>query len=91
MKCVIRTKNYHDMYLLNLPLSQNLEQKVNRVCWFIPEVLSGVSFKNTSGIFKEGKGKVKLSLCLTKHHAIKTYRGSGGIASRIIDLGTRWR
>jgi hypothetical protein len=37
------------------------------------------------------KVNVKLSLCLTKHHAMKTYWGSGGIASRIIDLGTRWR
>jgi hypothetical protein len=32
-----------------------------------------------------------LSLCLTKHHAMKTYCGSGGIAPRILDLGTRWR
>jgi hypothetical protein len=32
--------------------------------------------------------KVNLSLCLTKHHAMKTYWGSGGIASRILDLGT---
>jgi len=38
----------------------------------------------------KGKIKVKLSLCLTKHHAIKTYWGSGGIAPRILDLGTRW-
>jgi hypothetical protein len=35
--------------------------------------------------------KVKLSLCLTKHHAMKSYWGSGGIAPRILDLGTRWR
>jgi hypothetical protein len=42
-------------------------------------------------LVKNGKGKVKLSLCLTKHHAMKTYWGSGGIAPRIIDLGTRWR
>jgi hypothetical protein len=35
--------------------------------------------------------KVKLSLCLTKHHAIKTYWGSGGIAPRILDFGTTWR
>jgi hypothetical protein len=35
--------------------------------------------------------KVKLSLCLTKHHAMKMYWGSGGIAPRTIDLGTRWR
>jgi hypothetical protein len=37
------------------------------------------------------KVKVKLSLCLTKHHAMKTYWGNGGIVPRILDLGTRWR
>jgi hypothetical protein len=37
------------------------------------------------------KIKVKLSPCLTKHHAMKVYWGSGGIAPRILDLGTRWR
>jgi len=26
-----------------------------------------------------------------KHHAMKTYWGCGGIASRIRNLGTRWR
>jgi hypothetical protein len=35
--------------------------------------------------------KVKLSLCLTKHHAMKAYCGSGGEAPRILYLGTRWR
>jgi len=30
-------------------------------------------------------------LCLTKHHTLKTYRGSGGIASRISNLSARWR
>jgi hypothetical protein len=37
--------------------------------------------------------KVKLSLCLTKHHAMKTYWGSGSgrVAPRILDLGTRWK
>jgi hypothetical protein len=30
------------------------------------------------------KVKVKLSLCLTKHHAMKTYWGSGGIAPHIL-------
>jgi hypothetical protein len=34
--------------------------------------------------------KVKLSLCLTKHHTMKTYTGNGVIAPRILDLGTRW-
>jgi hypothetical protein len=37
------------------------------------------------------KVKVKLSLLLTKHNAMKTYWGSGCIAPRILDLGTRWR
>jgi hypothetical protein len=35
--------------------------------------------------------RVKLSLCWTKHHAMKAFRGSGGIAPCIIDHGTRWR
>jgi hypothetical protein len=35
------------------------------------------------------KGKCKLSLCLTKHHAMKTYWGSGSTDSRILDLGIR--
>jgi hypothetical protein len=30
------------------------------------------------------KVKVKLFLCLTKHHAVKAYWGSGGIAPRIL-------
>jgi hypothetical protein len=30
------------------------------------------------------KGKVKLSLCLTKHHGMKTCWGSGDIAPRIL-------
>jgi len=39
----------------------------------------------------EGKVKLKVkSLCLTKYHAMKTYSGSGGVAPRIIDPGTRW-
>jgi hypothetical protein len=35
--------------------------------------------------------EVKISLCLTKHHAMKVYWGSGGISPRILDLGTWWR
>jgi hypothetical protein len=35
--------------------------------------------------------KIKLSLCLTKHHAMKTYWRSGCIAPRILDIGSRWR
>jgi hypothetical protein len=34
--------------------------------------------------------KLKLFLCLTKHHAMKTYWGSGDIVPRILDFGTRW-
>jgi len=36
-------------------------------------------------------GKVKLSLWLIKHHAMKTYGGSGCISQRITDFDTRWR
>jgi hypothetical protein len=31
------------------------------------------------------------SLCLTTHHAMKAYWGSGGIDPLILDLGTRGR
>jgi hypothetical protein len=34
--------------------------------------------------------KVKLSLCLTKHHTMKTL-GTGGTAPRILDLDPRWK
>jgi hypothetical protein len=37
------------------------------------------------------KVKVKFSLCLCMHHAMETYWGSGGIAPRILDRGTRRR
>jgi len=33
---------------------------------------------------------VKLSLCLTKHHAMKTYWRNEEIAPRILNRGTRW-
>jgi len=32
------------------------------------------------------KVKVKLSLCLTKYHTVKTYCRSGGIAPRILNV-----
>jgi hypothetical protein len=32
----------------------------------------------------KGKRKVKLSLCLTKHHAMKVYWESGGVAPLIL-------
>jgi hypothetical protein len=35
-------------------------------------------------VMSKGKGKVKLSLCLTKHHTMKAYWGSGGIAPCIL-------
>jgi hypothetical protein len=36
------------------------------------------------------KGKV-VPVLLTEHHAMEAYWGSGGIASFILDLGTRRR
>jgi hypothetical protein len=55
-------------------------------------------YKRTCMFLKDGKScsfrwtvKVKLSLCLTKHHNMKTYWRSGGIASHSLRLGTRCR
>jgi hypothetical protein len=36
------------------------------------------------------KGKDKVVPLITKHHTMKTYWGSGGIAPRILDLVTSW-
>jgi len=33
---------------------------------------------------------IKLALWLTKHYAMRTYWEGGGIAPRILNLGTRW-
>jgi hypothetical protein len=48
-------------------------------------------YKNTRYPSNHIKVNVKLFLCLTKRYTMKTYWGSGGIAPRILDLGTRWR
>jgi len=37
------------------------------------------------------KEKVKSPLCLTKHHAMKTHRGSGGVAPLVLNFDTRRR
>jgi hypothetical protein len=37
------------------------------------------------------KAKVVSVLFLTEHHTMKAYLRIGGIAPRILDLGTRWR
>jgi len=56
-----------------------------------------------TGLLTGGLAYVKLSLCLTKSHAMKTYPklnyaphdedewGSVSIAPHILNLGTRWR
>jgi hypothetical protein len=37
------------------------------------------------------KVNVKVFLCWTKHHVMKTCLRNGGIAPHILNLGTRWR
>jgi hypothetical protein len=39
----------------------------------------------------KGRGKVDTVILLTEHHAMKAYRGSGGMAPHTLDLGTRRR
>jgi hypothetical protein len=48
-------------------------------------------YENGSELANKLLLKVKLSLCLTKHHAMKMHWGSGGIGPHILDLSTRWR
>jgi hypothetical protein len=49
-----------------------------------------VDFTKNFGTLLFNDYKVKLSLCLIKHHPIKEY-GEWGIAPRILKLDTRWR
>jgi hypothetical protein len=58
-------------------------------CLYIANLAIGLVYSVV--IDAELHGKVKLSLCWTKHHAMKTYWWSGGIVPHILDLGTRWR
>jgi hypothetical protein len=54
-----------------------------RLNWFVNWIhLLGCLFKLHE--FSRVKVKVKLSLCLTKHHAMKAFWGSGGIAALIL-------
>jgi hypothetical protein len=55
-----------------------------------PKLGCGAKERKEGRLIKETI-KLKLSLCLTKHHAMKTCWGSGGIVPGILDLGTRWR
>jgi len=58
-------------------------------CLYIANLAIGLVYSVV--IDAELHGKVKLSLCWTKHHAMKTYWWSGGIVPRILNLGTRQR
>jgi hypothetical protein len=53
-------------------------------------VIKTVSNYSCLSNYKGIKVKVKLPLCLNKHHTM-TYWGIGGIAPHILDLSTRWR
>jgi hypothetical protein len=65
--------------------------------WLVPLHILRYSFSNmhaNCSIFhsvcpKTCKVKLKLSLCLAKHRAMKTYWRSGSIAPSILDIGTR--
>jgi hypothetical protein len=59
----------------------------------VPETLKTIFiFRYIVSILRcKVKVRLKLSLCLTMHHAMKTYWGNGGIAPRILDFDPRWR
>jgi hypothetical protein len=82
-KCLYFTKmnNLWDRYKLSACESKQ----------WIPLLRSWLNFTWHSVLINKVKVKLKLSLCLTKQHTMKTYWGSGGIAPRILILGTRWK
>jgi hypothetical protein len=50
-------------------------------------LLSYIHDASSDSMIRQDRLKVKLSLCLTKHHAMKACWWSGGIAPRILKLG----
>jgi hypothetical protein len=70
-----------------IPVAGRTEETIYTCVWWHIRSISSVSFVTVINHVK----KVKMSLCLTKHHAMRTYWGSGSIAPRILNLGTRWR
>jgi hypothetical protein len=52
--------------------------------FYFPTKILNSLLKSPPPIINKGKVKVNLSLCLIKHHAMKTYWGSGCIAPRIL-------
>jgi hypothetical protein len=54
------------------------------VGWYVPA--GGAGEAPLARLLDASRG----SLCLIKHQAMKTYCGSGCIAARILNLGTRW-
>jgi hypothetical protein len=60
-------------------------------CGRVQRVFSYLRARTACCFLQTVKVKVKLSLCLTKYHAMKTYWENGGIDPHILDLGTRWR
>jgi hypothetical protein len=88
--CILKLPNQNPLNISRALLSVELI----RLKWHI--VMKDISYWSRNGrslmMIDSGlKGKVKLFLCLTKHHAMKTYWRSGGIAPRILELGTRWK
>jgi hypothetical protein len=64
------------------------EQQLNK--WELQQKVRELQASCLPPPWLKGK-KVKLSLCLTKYHAMKTCWGSGDTAPCILDLGIRWR
>jgi hypothetical protein len=65
-------------------LCQNMTGRL--ILWFVLIHYNTCCIRNSElyPYFQRRLKKVKLSLCLTKHHTMKTYWGSGGIDPRIL-------
>jgi hypothetical protein len=60
--------------------TQPISSSLMKCTWWLPVLLVKV--------------KVKIwrwTLCLIKHHAMRTYLGSGSVDGQILNLSTRWR
>jgi hypothetical protein len=74
---------------------------MNKFCWYEDwnlnscEIMliaeANICFIEQNTVLFHTVNVVPVLLFLTEHHVMNSYCGTGGIAPRILDIGTRWR
>jgi len=78
----------HEIYGLHSPICQTCPGSSECAVDVVVRHWTSHSFYISCIEYTACKSKRKVVLCLTKYHAVKTYRRSGGIGPHILNLGT---